>query len=212
MNASTPASGRGKRPARRGVNGRSRDADRISWFPVVEEEAQDPEVRSLFERARANIGFVPNVFRCFAWRPQRFLKWFAHFRDVMRGSEGLSEGERELIGAVVSYENHCIYCLTAHGASARQLLGDPILVDRAVVDYRRAGLTPRLEAMLAYALKITRNSVSCDEDDLDALRRVGFSDEDIWDIAEVAATFNFSNRLANATGMMPNREYHSMAR
>jgi len=48
--------------------------------------------------------------------------------------------------------------------------------------------------------------------DIERLRRVGFADADIWDIAEVAAMFNFTNRIANATGMMPNREYHSMAR
>ena len=124
----------------------------------------------------------------------------------------MSDGERELIGAVVSYENHCIYCLTAHGAAARELLGDPVLVDRAVVDYRRAGLSPRLEAALAYVLKITRNSVDCGPEDIERLHEAGFSDEDIWDIAEVTATFNFSNRLANATGMIPNRTYHSMAR
>jgi uncharacterized peroxidase-related enzyme len=194
------------------VDGAPDPSERISWFPVLMEEEQSPEVRSLCERARANTGSVPNVFRCFAWRPERFLKWFTHFRDVMRGSPGLSDGERELIGAVVSYENHCLYCLTAHGASARELIGDPVLVDRAVVDYKRADLTPRRQEMLAYALKITRDSVQCSEEDIARLRAVGFSDEDIWDIAEVAATFNFSNRLANATGMMPNREYHSHAR
>ena len=186
--------------------------ERISWFPVLAEADQDPEVRSLCERALARGGLVPNVFRVYAWRPQRFLKWFAHFRDVLRGTPGLSEAERELIGAVVSYENHCLYCLTAHGASARALIGDPVLVDRAVVDYKRAGLDERTQAMLEYALKITRNSVDCSEADIERLRGLGFADEDIWDIAEVAAMFNFTNRIANATGMMPNREYHSMAR
>jgi uncharacterized peroxidase-related enzyme len=186
--------------------------ERISWFPVLDDAQLDPEVRALCERALAKGGLIPNVFRVYAWRPQRFLKWFAHFRDVMRGTPGLSEAERELIGAVVSYENHCIYCLTAHGASARALLGDPVLVDRAIVDYKRAGLDERRQAMLEYALKITKNSVECSEADIERLRRNGFSDEDIWDIAEVAAMFNFTNRIANASGMMPNREYHGMAR
>jgi uncharacterized peroxidase-related enzyme len=184
----------------------------ISWFPVLSEQEMAPEVRDLCERARANVGLVPNVFRCFAWRPQRFMKWFSHFRDLMRGSPGLSEGERELIGAVVSFENHCVYCMTAHGATARAIIGDPILVENALVDYRRAALTERQKAMLEYALKITRNSVACGPEDIERLRSAGFCDEDIWDIAEVAAMFNFSNRLANATGMMPNREYYSMAR
>ncbi|MGI8552361.1 MAG: peroxidase-related enzyme [Dehalococcoidia bacterium] len=184
----------------------------ISWFPVLDDRQMDPDVRSLCERARANSGFIPNVFRAYAWRPQRFLKWFAHFRDVMRGTPGLGEAERELIGAVVSYENHCVYCLTSHGASARALLGDPVLVDRAVVDYHRAGLDARTSEMLSYALKITRHSVDCDAADIERLRSLGFTDEDIWDIAEVAAMFNFTNRIANATGMLPNLQYHTLGR
>lgn len=186
--------------------------ERISWFPVLGKEEQAPDVQALCERARATIGFVPNVFRVYAWRPQRFLKWFAHFRDVLRGTPGLSEADRELIGAVVSFDNRCIYCLTSHGASARVLTGDPALVDRAVVDLRRAGLDERREAMLDYARTITRNPEACSEDDIKRLRSCGFSDSDIWDIAEVAAMFNFTNRLANATAMLPNREYYTLGR
>src|SRR5579862_5383524 len=109
---------------------------RISWFPLVDEPDMAPEVRALCDKAREKTGVVPNVFYVYAWRPDRFLKWFAHFRDVMRESTGLSAADREMIGVVVSAENRCLYCLIAHGAELRQLLGDTVLADTIAVDYR----------------------------------------------------------------------------
>jgi uncharacterized peroxidase-related enzyme len=183
-----------------------------SWFPLLEKDQMDPEVRALLEKAEERVGFCPNVFRAWAWRPSRFLKWFAHYNELMTGPSGLSRAEREMIAVAVSMQNRCIYCLTSHGSTLRMLTGDPVLADRITLDYRRAGLEPRERAMLDYALKITREMEECSPDDIAALKRHGFSDEDVWDIAEVASMFNFTNRLAAATGQMPNREYHGMAR
>jgi len=186
--------------------------ERISWFPVLGEDELDEPERKLFAKAAEVVGFVPNVFRTYAWRPERFRAWFAHFRTVMEGTPGLSAREREMISVTVSQVNHCLYCLVAHGAALRELSDDKVDADRMTLDYRRADLSPRERAMLDFAVKITVDPVNCEESDLDALRAHGFSDEDLWDVIEVAATFNFTNRLAMATGMMPNREYHGLAR
>lgn len=181
--------------------------DRISWFPVPADDDLAPDVRSLVDRAREKTGVVPNVFRVYAWRPERFLKWFSHFRDVMRDSAGLSAADREMIGVVVSAENRCLYCLIAHGAELRALLGDAVLADTIATDYRRAGLDPRRRAICDFAVKLTRSPSSVEEADVQRLRDIGLSEEDVWDVAEVAAMFNFSNRMASASGMRPNQEY-----
>lgn len=186
--------------------------ERISWFPVAERSSLSPEAQALFAQLEEKLGFVPNVFRAFAWRESRFEKWRAHFEELMQPTAGLGKAEREMISVVVSMQNQCLYCLAAHGFAVRALLKDPVLGDRVTLDYRRAGLSDRQVAMLDWAVKITLDPVTCDEGDIDDLRELGFSDEDIWDIAEVAAMFNFTNRLASATGMMPNPEYHAMAR
>jgi uncharacterized peroxidase-related enzyme len=155
---------------------------------------------------------VPNVFVAFAWRESRFNKWRAHFEDLMAPSPGLGKAEREMISVVVSMQNLCLYCLTAHGFALRALLKDPVKGDRITLDYRRAGLTEKQLAMLDFAVKLTLDPVTVSEEDIEDLRAVGFSDEDVWDIAEVTAMFNYTNRLSSATGMMPNREYNGMAR
>jgi uncharacterized peroxidase-related enzyme len=130
----------------------------------------------------------------------------------MEGESELTRAEREMISVVVSAHNHCLYCLVSHGAELRHLLNDPILGDRITFDYRRAGLDERTVAMLDYVSKITLEPAACSQADVERLHALGFSDRAIFDIAEVAAMFNFTNRLASATGMMPNREYHAMAR
>ena len=66
--------------------------------------------------------------------------------------------------------------------------------------------------MLDFAVKLTEAPEIIEEDDREALRVVGFSDRDIWDIASVAAFFNMTNRVASASDMRPNKAYHAQSR
>ncbi len=186
--------------------------EHIAWLTLPAEDSLDESLQKLFAKARENLGFVPNVFAVYMVRPTHFRPWFDHFRELMQGESELSIAEREMISVVVSAENRCLYCLVSHGAELRQALGDAVLGDRITLDYRRAGLDERTTAMLDYAVKITRHPVTCSEADIEHLRSLGFSDEGIFDIAEVAGMFNFTNRLASATGMLPNRAYHRLGR
>ena len=186
--------------------------ERICWLTIPAEETLDEDLRKLFARAREVVGFVPNVFAAYVIRPEHFRRWFSHFRELMQGESELSAAEREMIAVAVSAENGCLYCLVSHGADLRVALEDEVLGDRITFDYRRAGLSERTTAMLDFAVKITRSPVECSEADIERLRALGFSDETIFDIAELAAMYNFTNRLASATGMLPNREYHRLGR
>ena len=94
----------------------------------------------------------------------------------------------------------------------RRLTGDPVLSERMVQDYRRAGLDARLRAIMDYAVKITRNSVECSEADIESLRGHGLTDEDIYDVVQTAAIYNFNNRVANASGFLPDRAFHGAFR
>ena len=184
----------------------------ISDFPIAERPNCSEALQKLFVELESTLGFVPNVIRAFAWREARFWKWWAHRNDLMTESEGLSKAEREMVALVVSAANDCLYCMTSHGYAVRLLLGDPVTGERITLDYRRAGLDARTLAMLDYAVKITKRPTECSLEDVEHLRKHGFRDEDIWDIAEIAAMYNYTNRLASATGMLPNPEYHGLVR
>src|SRR5262245_19239111 len=132
--------------------------------------------------------------------------------DLMLAPSGLSKLEREMIAVAVSAQNRCYYCLVAHGAAVRALSGDPALGELMVMNYRAARLSKRHRAMLDFAVTLTAGPWTVEEEDRPALRKAGFSERDIWDIAAVAGFFNMSNRIASATDMRPNSVYHGQAR
>src|SRR3954469_19115648 len=188
-------------------------SDRISWFPVPDESELPEDLQGLFRAARERLGFVPNVFRTYAYRPERLSAWFAHFRLLHEETPGLSVAEREMIAVVVSMANGCLYCLVAHGAALREAWRDAVMADSIPLDWRRAaGLSARRRAACAMWGRLTLGPGESTEPDLDERRSHGLSDEDAWDVVEVASMYNFTNRLAQATGQIPNPEYHALAR
>ena len=165
-----------------------------------------------FRVCQEKLGLVPNVLLAHAFEPAKLDAFSALYNELMLGPSGLSQLEREMIAVVVSARNRCFYCLVAHGAAVRALSGRPELGEAMAFNWRVADLEPRVRAMLAFAEKVTEDSHRVAEPDRDALRAVGLSDRDIWDAANVAAFFNMTNRVASATGMRPNPEYHAQAR
>ena len=186
--------------------------DELSWFPVPAEQDLPEDLQGLFRKAKDNLGFVPQVFRSYSYRPDRLRTWFAHFKSLHVPTEHLSAADREMVAVVVSMANGCLYCLVAHGAALREAVGDPVLADRITLDWRRAGLDDRQIAICEYAEKITVKPTETSREDIDHLLSFGLSLEETWDVAEVAAMYNFTNRMAMATGQLPNREYHSLYR
>ena len=165
-----------------------------------------------FDICEDKLGMIPNVLRAYAFDIDKLNAFTAMYNDLMLGDSGLTKLEREMIAVVVSSINRCWYCQVAHGAAVRQLSGDPALGEATVMNWRAADLDARQTAMLAFAEKITKASAETVEADRQALRDAGFSDRDIWDIASVVGFFNMTNRVASATGMQPNPEYHGQAR
>lgn len=165
-----------------------------------------------FDICTEKLGMIPNVLQANAFDINKLNAFTTFYNDVMLADSGLSKLEREMIAVVVSSINKCFYCLVAHGAAVRQLSQDPILGEMLVMNYRVANLDTRQRAMLDFAAKMTTASVTIEEADRQGLRDAGFADRDIWDIANVAGFFNMTNRVASATAMVPNEEYHAQFR
>lgn len=171
-----------------------------------------PRLEAYFAKCTEKLGFVPNVLKAYAFDPVKLQAFIDMVDDLMLADSGISKTEREMIAVVVSAVNHCHYCLTAHGAALRQRSKDPALSETIAQNFRAADLDPRQRAMLEFAVKLTEAPAKIDDQDRAQLRTAGFSDRDIWDIAATAAFYNMSNRMAAATDMRPNAEYHGMAR
>jgi uncharacterized peroxidase-related enzyme len=188
------------------------DDDSVITALKLRPQQLSPEMEAYFGKCEDKLGFVPNVLKAYAFDMPKLSAFVAMYNDLMLAPSGLSKLEREMIAVAVSAHNRCYYCLVAHGAAVRQLSGDPPLGELMAMNYRAARLSPRERAMLDFAVKLTAAPWLIEEDDRAALRRAGFADRDIWDIAAVAGFFNMSNRVASATDMRPNSAYHGQAR
>jgi uncharacterized peroxidase-related enzyme len=206
--------------ARKSVGTKRRDvpasAARADDDPVIALDLKPAELSAAmapyFAKCEEKLGFVPNVLQSYAFDMPKLEAFVAMYNDLMLAPSGLSKLEREMIAVAVSSVNRCYYCLVAHGAAVRQLSGDPKLGEQMVMNYRAARLSKRQRAMLDFAVKLTAEPWSVEEEDRAHLRKAGFSERDIWDIAAVAGFFNMSNRVASATDMRPNADYHAQAR
>lgn len=184
----------------------------ISALGVPPEADLAPDLKLIWDKCREKLGFVPNVFQTLSLKPQRLRDFMQMFNEIMLSESRLSKLEREMVAVVVSSVNRCYYCLVSHGAAVRKLSNDPALGEMLVVNYRVAPLDPRTRAMLDFAWKLTATPAEVVEADRDALRTAGLANEDIFDLAQVIGLFNLSNRMAIATDMMPNAEYHVAGR
>ena len=183
-----------------------------SRWPVPALEGLPDDIRTRILAVQEKAGFVPNVFLTLAHRPDEFRAFFAYHDALMEKEGGLTKAEREMIVVATSGANGCLYCVVAHGAILRIYAKNPRVADQVAVNYRKAEITPRQKAMLAFALMVATDSAALADADYDAVRAHGYSDEDLWDIGAIAAFFALSNRMANLIAMRPNDEFYLMGR
>ena len=172
----------------------------------------EDQVKNYLEIVQQKLGFIPNVLAAFAKFPKQFEGFTKLYNALMLGESGLTKLEREMIAVTVSSENHCFYCLVAHGSAVRELSNDPQLGERIAANFRSAELPKKQEELLNFSKKLTKDPSEISENDRKKLRDVGYTDRDIWDISAIVGLFNMTNRLASATEMEPNNNYHNLAR
>jgi uncharacterized peroxidase-related enzyme len=188
--------------------------DHIVKVELPDPQRLDVDILKYFAKCEEKLGLVPNVLRAYTANPAKFRTFTAFYNQLMLDEETcqLTKLEREMIAVVVSSANRCYYCLVAHGWAVRALSGDAQLGEMLVMNYGVAELAPRTRAMLDFAWKLTLAPHEVGESDRQVLRDNAFSDADIFDICDVAAFFNYTNRMAHGLEMMPNADYHRMDR
>jgi uncharacterized peroxidase-related enzyme len=181
-------------------------------LPIPEKEQLPEEFQKYFTKCEEKLGMVPNVLTAYSQNIAQLDVFARFYNELMFGESELTPLEKEMIAVVVSAQNHCYYCLTAHGAAVREYSGDPVLGELMVMNYRAAELAPRQRAMLDFADKLTHQPDQILEADRQSLRDAGFSDQGIWDISNITGFYNMTNRVASAVEMQPNLQYHTKHR
>ena len=184
----------------------------ISRFPVPSLEELPEDVKKIFTGAEKRLGFVPNIVAALAHRPAE-LKAFGAYNQAFNSKEsGISKAEKEMFLIATSAANGCTYCVVSHGAALRLATVSPFLSDQIAANYRETDITPREKAIIDFAMKVSFDSKSINEEDFEILHKHGLSDEDIWDVAGVTALYNLSNRMMNVLKVRPDEEFYSLGR
>ena len=185
----------------------------VSELPVPDPKTLPKDLQKYMRVCREKLGLIPNVIKAFSLRPEKLRTFVAKYNELMLSDDtSLSRLEREMIAVVVSSYNHCVYCITSHSQAVREFSGDPILGDILVTNYRAAELTPRQRVMLDYAWQMTSRPAETGTTARQVLLEAGFTAEEIFDINDVVAYFNYTNRMTHGLGIQPNKEYFSMHR
>jgi uncharacterized peroxidase-related enzyme len=184
----------------------------ISRFPVPEVAELPDDLRDRILQVQEKTGFVPNVFLALAHRPAELRAFLAYHDALMEGDGALTKAEREMVVVATSAARSCTYCVVAHGAILRIRARDPHVADLVATNYRSAGLPERQRRMLDFAVTLSTTPELVGDEDLEALRGVGFDDEAIWDISAITSFFALSNRMAHVMALRPNPEFHLLGR
>src|SRR5690242_16694995 len=168
----------------------------ISRFPVPKREDLSADLADRIAQVRDKTGFVPNVFLTLAQRPDEWRAFFAYHDALMdKETPGLTKADREIVVVATSAENHCLYCVVAHGAIARIRARNPRIADQVATDWRKAELDDRQRAVVEFGVRLAVEPWTVTDEHREALRRHGLTDDDIWDVGSISAFFAMSNRL-----------------
>lgn len=177
-----------------------------AWIRTVAPDEATGRLRRLYQRVATDEGHVDAILRVHSLRPRTLEAHLSLYKSTLHARpHALSPRERELVGAVVSRENGCGYCVRHHRAGLARHVGRPDRA-RALVEAAAAGgdgdrLTDRERALCAYAVKLTRRPEAVAEGDLEALRDVGLDDAGILDVNQVVAYFAYANRTVQGLGV-----------
>ena len=172
----------------------------MPWIRVIDENNARGELREAYESVRKRRGKISNVMRLHSLNPKAMQAHLELYMTLMFDESGLTREDRELIGVVVSSANQCQYCVQHHAMALKHYWRDDERVKAVTEEYASAGLSHRQYHMVSYVHSLTVSPGEISKENIDALRKCGFSDNDILDINLITAYFCFVNRIVMGLG------------
>ncbi len=158
----------------------------------------DTDRRAVLDKARAQVGFIPNMYASMVNSPgllDTYLHGYRHFRE----SSGFTPEEQEVVFLTISRENGCHYCVSAHSMLADKQSG----VRSPILEALRNGEQipdARLAALGEFTRRMLDSRGTPDPADLTAFLKAGYSEEQVLEIVlalAVKTLSNYSNHLFN---------------
>jgi uncharacterized peroxidase-related enzyme len=168
---------------------------------TVELNEASGELRDIYSKVVGERGKLSNILKIHSLLPNTMITHLDFYMSIMFDKAGIKRADAELIATVVSAVNKCEYCVNHHAEALKSYWKDEDKVKQVAEDFRKVDLTEKQNAMLEFAEKLTLYPGEMKEDDVNGLREIGLSDEEILSITLITNYFNFVNRVANGLGV-----------
>jgi len=173
----------------------------MAWIRVLNRDEANDDLRTAMESVASSRGKLANILAVHSLLPRTMTAHMNLYQEVMFESSGLSREEREMIAVVVSATHQCPYCVLHHGKALNHYWNDEEKIARFVEDPESVDLSPRMGAILDYAIQLTERPSGTEESDVACLREIGLSDAEILSVNLIVSYFNFVNRIALGLGV-----------
>ena len=100
-------------------------------LPALNLNSADSRAQAVLEKAKAQVGFIPNMYARMVNSPG-LLETYLDGYTAFRTESGLTSAEQEVVFLVISRENGCEYCVSAHSTLADKMSGVPPQVTDAI--------------------------------------------------------------------------------
>ena len=157
------------------------------------------ETRAMYERQQSTYGYVPNYAKVFGHRPEVMVRWGRLLAEIRRP---MDDRLFELATFAAAYELKNTACSLAHGQQLARLINDDSVQALANGEFTDS-ITDAEKAVTLFSRKVARDASCVNQEDVDSLKRHGFSDAEIFDIATTVAGRSFLTRILDALGVQP---------
>jgi len=179
----------------------------MAFIETIGEDGATAPIARLFTEHRDQLGYLPNYARLFAHRPAVYEAW-QQLKETIAGS--MDARRYELVTLAAARELRSSYCALAHGKVLAERFLDPRTVRNIAEDHRAAGLDEVDVAVMDLAAKVAADTTSVTENDIDRLRELGLSDEEIFDVVLAAAARCFFSKAVDGLGVEADAEYDEL--
>ena len=173
----------------------------MAWIKIINENEAVGELKEIYDEIIEKRGKLSNIMKIHSLMPKTMKKHLDLYIELMFCKSKISREERELIATAVSVTNKCQYCTLHHAEALNHYWKDKEKLNNFIKDVENFPLDNRKRAMINYAVKLTKDAAAITEADIEHLKQVGLSEEEILHLNLITSYFNFVNRLANGLGV-----------
>ena len=179
----------------------------MAFIDVVREDEATGRAGEELEADRARFGYVPNMGRLFALRPEVYAAW-KQLNGAIKAS--MDTRRYELATLAAARRLRSSYCMLAHGKVLLDGFVSPDELAAIVADHRSAGLGDIDVAVMDLAEKVVDDATSVTQEDVDRLRALGLADEEIFDVVAAASVRCFFSKMLDGLGVQADARYRDL--